>query len=233
MDFTKILQYQNLDSELVKLEKAQRDNPNKKLATQMHKRASDAQARSVKLEENAKELYGRIKTIREQFDMQNRMLNQVKNKDVDSLEAKDVEALIVLKDKLAQNANFLDKNLTRLAENVKMVIDEYQKASKIYGEARNKYNECKAAYDKEMEALEPKRKELEKKLAQEEKGIDKDVLDKYKHLRKDNIFPVYVPLRNNSCGGCNIELPVAVISKLKEEGALSCEHCHRIIYFQK
>lgn len=233
MDFTKLLQYQKIDGELFKIERDCKNNPNRKTANEMYKRAGDAQARSVKLEQQAKELLDRIKTIREQFELQNKMLLQVKNKNFDNLESKEVEQLLILKDKLAQNSNFLDKNLTKLAESVKLVIDEYQKASKIYNEARKKYAECKAQYDKEMAQIEPKKAELEKALLKEEKGIDKDALERYKKLRQDNIFPVYVPLRNDSCGGCNIELPVALIARLKESGALQCDHCHRIIYYQK
>lgn len=231
MEITKILQYQKLDSELFKIEKTLKNSVNRKLANELYKKANDAQNRSVQLENQAKDLLARVKTIREQFEMQNKMLAQVKSKDVDKLSEKEVENLIVLKDKLSQNSNFLDKNLTRLAENVKQVIDEYQKASKIYNDARSKYNDCKASYDKELAEIEPKKKEIEAKLAQEEKGIAKEDLEKYKRLRADNIFPIFVPLRDNHCGGCNIELPVAVVSRIKETGALQCEHCHRIIYF--
>lgn len=231
MDIAKIIEYQKTDAELFKIEKATRENPNRKIASDMQKRASDAQKRSIDLEDKAKVLNDQIATIKKQFEAQNKMLNQVVNKDVDNLEAGEVDKLIELKDKLAQNSNFLDKNLTRLAENVKMVIDEYQKATKIYQDARVKYNESKAAYDKTMAEIEPKKKELEDKLVSAEKGISKETIEKYKRLRADNIFPVFVPLRNNSCGGCNMELPVAQISKLKENGTLQCEHCHRIIYF--
>ncbi len=233
MDIAKILEYQKLDTELFKIEKASRENPNRKQANEMHKRANDAQARSVQLEAKAKDLVERINTIQEQFEVQNKMLNQVLSKDIDKMEAKDVENLLTLKDKLLQNTSFLDKNLTKLAESVKMVIDEYQKASKVYTEARNKFNECKTAYDKAMAEVEPKKQDIENKLSAKAGEISKETLEKYKKLRQDNIFPVYVPLRNNSCGGCNMELPVAVISRLQENGALQCEHCHRIIYFQK
>ena len=231
MEISKILQYQKIDGELFKIEKMLKNSQNRKLANELYKKANDAQNRSVELENQAKELLVRVKTIREQFDLQNKMLSQVKSKDISKLSEKEIENMITLKDRLLQNSNFLDKNLTRLAENVKQVIDEYQKASKIYNDARTKYNDCKVAYDKEMAEIEPKKKEIEAKLAQEEKDIAKEDLEKYKRLRADNIFPIYVPLRDNHCGGCNIELPVAVVSRIKETGALQCEHCHRIIYF--
>ncbi len=232
MDITKILDYQKLDTELFKLEKAIRDNNHRKTANEMLKRANDAQTRSVQLENNAKELVERINKIKEQFEVQNKMLNQVLVKDVDNMDEKEVENMLVLKDKLMHNSNILDKSLSQLAEKVKLVIDEYQKVGKIYSDARNKYSVSKASYDKELAEIEPKKKELESSLKSQEKGLEKDALEKYKKLRQDNIFPVFVPLREHSCGGCNMELPIATISKIKESGSIQCEHCHRIIYFK-
>lgn len=230
MDIAKIVEYQKLDTELFKIEKATRENQARKTANEMQKRAQDAQKRSIDLEEKAKVLVEQIETIKKQFEAQNKMLNQVLSKDVEGMDETEVEKHIELKDKLAQNSNFLDKNLTRLAETVKAVIDEYQKASKIYQDARVKYNESKASYDKYLAEIQPQKKDIESKLASAEKGISKETIEKYKRLRQDNIFPVFVPLRNNSCGGCNMELPIAQIGKLKENGYLQCEHCHRIIY---
>lgn len=231
MDIAKIIEYQKLDTELFKIEKATRDDINRKNANEMQKRAQDAQKRSVELEEKAKTLNDQIEKIKVQFQAQTKMLNGILNKDVDNLEVEELEKLAGNKEKLIQNSNFLDKNLTKLAESVKAVIDEYQKASKVYQDARNKYNENKTAFDKTMAEIQPKKKEIQDKLALAEKGISKETLEKYKRLRTDNIFPVFVPLRGNSCGGCNMELPIAQVSRLKENGTLQCEHCHRIIYF--
>ena len=55
-------------------------------------------------------------------------------------------------------------------------------------------------------------------------------MEAYIKRRKENVFPVVVPLTGNSCGGCHVELPYANITKLNEEGLLSCEHCRRLIY---
>ena len=62
------------------------------------------------------------------------------------------------------------------------------------------------------------------------KTIDPKLMEQYTKRRKDNIFPVMVPVRDSSCGGCHMELPVSMMNKLKEDGILSCEHCRRIIY---
>ena len=63
-----------------------------------------------------------------------------------------------------------------------------------------------------------------------EKQIDANLLSKYKHLRQDKIFPVFVPLNSNACGGCSMALPAALMNKLKENGYLECEQCRRYIY---
>lgn len=233
MDISKILDYQKLDGELFALEKSLRDNPNRKIASDMHKRATEAQKRAEDLEKMAKDLLTRVDKIKDQFEQQNKALAQILAKDVDKMEEQEIAQLSSSKDKLLQNSNILDKNLSKLAESVKMVIDEYQKTSKIFADARNKYNSSKAELDKNSAEIEPKKQELIKKLASEEKNLDKNILEKYKKLRNDNIFPVLVPLTNNHCGFCKMELAVAVVSKINEQGFMQCEHCHRIIYSNK
>lgn len=232
MDITKILDYQKLDIELFKLENAINENKHKKAADEMHKRAQAAQKRSIELEEQAKELVELISKVKEQFELQNKKLNQVLDKDVDKMGEKELENLSALKDVLLKNSNILDKNLSQLAEKVKHVLDEYQRTGKAYNEAIVKFKENKSAFDKEFAELEPKKKELEKQLSTQEKAVPKELLDKYKKLRLDYKPPLVVELRNNFCGGCNMELPMATISKIKENGSIQCEHCHRIIYIK-
>ena len=95
---------------------------------------------------------------------------------------------------------------------------------------KQKYKESKLACEKLEESIKPKVEEIKKQKLEMEKSIDPVLLGKYKHLRQDKIFPVFVPLNNNSCGGCSMELPAALMNKLKAEGYLECEQCRRYIY---
>lgn len=234
MDITKILEYQKLDSELFKLEKALRDNSNKKTASEMSNNAKVAQQHSVGLEKKAGELLAEVDTIRKQFQIQTGKMAQVMAKNVEAMSKEEVELMLSLKDKLSQNLNILDKNLTKLAENVNAVLADFNKTIKTYNIAKEKFTQSKAAYDKDVEAVEPKKIELEKGLFKLEKGIDADLMEKYKKRRSDNLFPVLVPLKGGrSCGGCHMELPAAEVAKLRTNGILSCEHCRRIIYYSE
>ena len=63
----------------------------------------------------------------------------------------------------------------------------------------------------------------------EPKVQDLDKYAKYKEMKEKGIFPVYVNIEDNFCGGCKVELSLNFIEKLKEKKMLSCEHCGRII----
>ena len=149
-----------------------------------------------------------------------------------SLSKEEIDKLSGLKDKLAQNLNILDRNLTALAESVNAVLSDFNKTIKIFNSCKEQFAKSKSAYENEVKAVEARQKELQDKLAALAKGIDTKVMDAYNKRRKENIFPIVVPIVNNSSGGCHIELPYANISKLENDGILTCEHCHRIIYKQ-
>ena len=76
----------------------------------------------------------------------------------------------------------------------------------------------------------PKVKEIEQKLKALEPSLDKDLYAKYKASKADKIFPVYVPFAGGHCSGCRVEIPTSKVNKLKTEGKIICEGCHRVIY---
>lgn len=234
MDITKILDYQKTDSQLFKLEKSLRDNPNKRIANEMSNNARNAQQHSMQLDSKAGDLIRDVNTIKKQLEIQTDKMNQVLAKDVEKLSKEEVENLLLLKDKLAQNLNILDKNLTKLAEMMNAMLADFNKTLKVYNSSRDKFAESKNLYDQDVKAVEPEKKELEAKLSSLEKSIDAGLLEKYKKRRADNIFPVLVPLKyGKSCGGCHMELSTADVSKLQREGVQTCEHCRRIIYYKE
>ena len=230
MDFTQILSYQNLDRELYNIERQIKSNENKRKAEEMHESMRAAQEKSLQLEKKAGVLLADIEKMKKQFQIQQDKINEFMSKDLSKMSSAEIAKLTTLKDKLSQNLVILDKNLTALAENINAVLAEFNKTIKTFNSAKAQYNASKTAYEKDVESVESKKDELAKKLAVLAKTVDSKLMDAYQKRRHENIFPVIVPLRNNSCGGCHIELPYANISKLESEGILSCEHCRRIIY---
>lgn len=232
MEINKILEYQTLDSELFKIEKSLRDNQDKKMASQMQNNAKIAQERSFKLDEKAKELEKEYQNAKNQYQVQKKKMDEIFEKDVDKLSKDEVEKLEKLKDKLAQNLSILERNFAKIAENMSALLSEFNKTKNAFQMAKEQFARSKQNFDKAQSEALPKQQELNKKLASLEKGIDAKIIEAYKKRRTENIFPVVVSLAGNCCGGCRVELSMANISKLKEDGILTCEHCHRIIYLK-
>ena len=70
MNLEKILAYQNLDSELYKIEKQVKESASKKTASQMHENMKNAQERSLKLEEKAGSIIAAIEKVKQQYNVQ-------------------------------------------------------------------------------------------------------------------------------------------------------------------
>ena len=230
MNIEKLLEYQNLDSELVKVEKQMKENKDKESADQMMDTMKKAQARSVKLEEKAQSLLAEVDKVKKQYEIQESKMKEFLDKDLSSLSKEELEKLCLLKDKLSQNLSILEKNLSSLAETVNGVLADFNKTIKLFNTSKDEYLSSKTKYENVLKTLEVEKADLEKKLKVLEKNVDGELMAKYKKRRAENIFPIVVCLNGNSCGGCHVELSYAIISKLNNEGMLSCEHCHRIIY---
>ena len=230
MEITKILEYQTLDSELFKIEKQLRENKNKQQANQMPENMKNAQLKSIKLEDKAGSLLAEIDKVKKQFKIQEDKMNEFMSKDLTKLSKEELDKLSILKDKLSQNLNILDKNLTSLAESVNAVLSDFNKTIKVFNSSKEQFAKCKAEYDNDVKKVEGVKNEISNKLKALAKNIDNKIMEAYLKRRKENIFPVVVPLKGNLCGGCHMELPYATISMLDSEGILTCEHCRRIIY---
>lgn len=232
MEINKILEYQTLDSELFKLEKSLRENADKKTASQMQNNAKIAQERSYKLDEKAKELQKEYYNAKNQYAIQKKKMDEIFAKDTDKLSNEEVDKLIKLQEKLSQNLSILERSFAKLAENMNALLSDFNKTKNAFQMAKEQFALSKQKFDKAQNDAMQKKQELAKKLSALEKGIDNKIIEAYKKRRAENIFPVVVSLAGNCCGGCRMELSVANLSKLKEEGILTCEHCHRIIYLK-
>lgn len=230
MNLNKILEYQKLDSDLVKIERQIKENSNKKLANKMHEKMREAQDRSLKLEEKAGNIFSEIEKVKKQFKIQQDKMEEFSSKDIQKLSKEELNKLVALKDKLAQNLSILERNLSSLAENVNAVLADFNKTIKTFNSSKEQFSKSKEDYESDLKAVERNKKEIEDKLKNLSKSIEPKIMEAYQKRRKENIFPVVVPLINNSCGGCHIELPYANISKLQDDSVLTCEHCHRLIY---
>lgn len=228
--FKQILEYQTLDAKLQSLERERDNNPAHLIVARAVFNAKDSQNQLLSLDETAKTAMSEYEKVKVDYENIIAELDRHSKEDISAIN-KDVlneklEQVNALSNKLAllereislqaENVN----NITKMAEQLKKnIIINKQK----YVENKEKSEECTRVFAPQIEQIQRKMQEMEKK-------IDPKILAKYKQLRQDKIFPVVVPLNGFSCGGCSMEIPSALISRLKDRGYLECEHCRRYIF---
>ena len=127
----------------------------------------------------------------------------------------------------------LERNINIIITKIKNSLKEFETTKNTIIKAKQKYNEFKSKYEQGVKSVEPKIKALEEEMKSLEKEIDAEIIAKYKSAKADKIFPVYVNFANGHCSGCRVEIPTNKINKLKTEGKIICEQCHRVILYTK
>ncbi len=90
------------------------------------------------------------------------------------------------------------------------------------------------AYENVQAASAPKIQALEQQFNEKVQGVDEKLLTKYRAIRKNkgnDTKDVVVPLTaDKRCQGCFMDVPVAMVNKIKTDGWTTCDECGRIIY---
>lgn len=228
----KILEYQKLDLELNKLKKSNLNSVEKSNMNKLKGFIVEAHDKGVKLENDASDLLKDYENLKKQYDSNSQKIQKLINKDLNTVELDDVDNILSTINSLSSELFLLERNINIIITKIKSSLKEFETTKNNMIKARTKYNEFKVAYEKSMKLVEPKLKEIEDKMKALEGEIDSQLLNKYKTMKADKIFPVYVSFDNGHCSGCRVEIPTARVNKLKNEGTIVCEQCHRIIYMK-
>ena len=95
--------------------------------------------------------------------------------------------------------------------------------------ARAEFDRIKVIYDEEYKQASVKLEALKKTVAEEAKGIDPELLEKYKAIKRHSTPPI-TRIHDDRCGGCNMQLPAADMNKIRTGAPyVECENCGRII----
>ncbi|MBP5651061.1 MAG: hypothetical protein J6X00_00085 [Clostridia bacterium] len=228
-----MLEYQKLEIELNKLKKNADNVEAKNVMAQMASYVKDAQNKSGKLESDASKLLSEYETLKANYDKTTDQVNNILKNDVGKMSAEEVTAMFGEVNKLSSDLFMLERKLNFIITNAKQLLKNFEITRNNVKKAKIKHREAKEQLDETIKSYEPKIAEVEKKLAELEKKVDKTLLAKYKTLKSENVFPVFVPLTQDACGGCRMNIPTSRLSKLNADGYITCEHCGRIIYIQK
>lgn len=228
----KIIEYQNLDLELNKIKKSNVNSVEKSNMNKLKGIIVDAHTKGMSLENDAKSLIEDYDKLKKQYADDSKKIQELINTDLSTVELDDVDSILSTINSLSSELFLLERNINIMINKIKKSLHDFEVTKNNMIKARGKYTEFKNSYEKSVKSLEPKIKEIEDKMKALEGEIDSNILNKYKTMKNDKIFPVYVTFDNGHCSGCRVEIPTAKANKLKNDGTIVCEQCHRIIYMK-
>ena len=228
-----MLKYQQVDGELIKLERELETNENKRQANFMIQLKKDATEKTIGLNKDAAYLLQELDKIEETEKKGVSHIVSLSKQDIANLSEQELKDLEIKVSNATRNVKELERRLSSQVEKTKSVLREFENTTKKIYLARQRHQEYKEKYDALVKELEPKIEEHRTKLKSLEKVLDKALFEKYKELRKDKVFPMIVALKEKACGGCRTNLPSSTLERLKQNGTIQCENCRRIIYIDE
>lgn len=225
-----ILNYQEIDKKLYKLERELAGCDERKEYVKVKKFLETAPEKLDALEVKAKSLRAEADELTKKYERTEETLKEFEHLD----ELVEGGADIAFYKKKAQSIvdalKKLKADLTALINSIKATDAEFQKmkkqvlsVEKMAPEVAQKYKAVKASKDGE-------RKEIEAELTKLAKDVPAELMAVYQTKRKEKIFPVVGEVVGGRCPFCSMEPPLAARNKLSGGGTLECDNCHRLIF---
>ena len=226
----KILEYQKVDAERIKLERGMNNIEEKTIMNKMIAFVKEAQNKSVQLENSSKSLLDEYLSLKKAYETNTDNVNNLIKTQVGNMTKDELSECLKRVNALSSELFMIERNINILVTKINEKLKEFEVAKNNAGKARAKHREAKEKFEAKKMEMQPKLTEIETKLKSLEKEISPEIMAKYKTLRSDGIFPILVPVVNKCCGGCRMEIPSSTLDKLKTNKVTQCEHCRRVIY---
>ena len=225
-----ILQYQETDAKLYKLEREIAGCDERKEYVKFKKFLEAAPEKLDALEVKASALQSEAAEITQKYARAEESLNDFENLDELVTSGADIAFYKKKAQALVDQLKKLKADLTALTANIKATDEEYKKLKKQVLSAQKQYADATEKYKAVKTAREPEKKELETALAKLEKAVPAEMLETYQTKRKEKIFPIVGEMVGGRCPFCSMEPPLAARNKLTGGATIECDNCHRIIF---
>ncbi len=194
----------------------------------------EGRARFEQLEAQANEIIKNYNSASNKYSKYKGNSEIVRKRNVENINLDNISSLITDTNSLVGELSEEHRRVEDLVRKSEEIVRKSAELSNKLTEAKSRSGAIKAKIEAKKQEVAPKIAELERKIKElEPKVEDMEKYAKYKEMKANGIFPVYVPLEENFCGGCKVELPLNFIEKLKTKKMLPCEHCGRIIMLDK
>ena len=223
-----ILNYQEIDKKLYKLERDLAASEERKEYLKLKKFLESAPEKLDSLEVKAASLAAEVETLEKKYAQVEATLSDFENLDELVKSGADISFYKKKAQTKVEQLKKIKAEINTLTASIKATDAEYQKLKKQVIAAQKQYPEVSEKYKAVKSAQDTERKEIEKALAAAAAEVAPEMLAKYQTKRKEKLFPIVGELYSGRCPFCSMEPPLAAKSKLKD--GIECDNCHRIIF---
>lgn len=227
----KILEYQAVETELISLESEISKSKDRERAAEIQQSLKNQHSKLLALENSAKIVGEQYKKATEKYEEYLKKLEKLEE-EVKNAEPEKAELYAKMYKDFASVSASLERDIQNIYASVQQISKDYEDIIRKSKTDREKFDKYKASYSKLKAEKEPKIAEVKEKLEAIAKQIDPKLMSTYKQKREGRIFPVFVALAANKCGGCRMEISASKLGQMKTNnlGVIECENCGRLIY---
>ena len=224
-------QYQQVDMELDQYEKEMRNNSNRKELLKHRDFLLEQQNVLKKIETDVEVMADRMAALADEIKRLSGSVAEatanLENNRPENLE--DVKKQMASLQKLVATLSRYEAELAKMRKDSEARDRQQREVRVRAAKARAEFDRIKVIYDEEYKVAVVKLEELKQKVAKEAKGIDADLLEKYKAIKRHAMPPI-TRLHEDRCGGCNMQLSAADKDRVRTGvPCVECENCGRII----
>ena len=227
----KILEYQSVEMELISLETEISKSKDRERAAEIQQNLKNQHAKLLALENSAKIVGDQYKRATEKYEEYLKKLAALEE-EVKNAEPEKAELYAKMYKDFAAVSSSLERDIQNIYASVQQISKDYEDIIRKSKTDREKFDRFKASYSKLKAEKEPRIAEIKAKLETLSKTIPSQLMTVYKQKREGRIFPVFVALAVNKCGGCRMEISASKLGQMKTNnlGVIECENCGRLIY---
>lgn len=235
MNFDKLLEYQSLDAELMKLDAEVKRSDEAKRYAQAVARRNEASEKYTKLTQDANDLLGAFSVIKKKLDGLKEELDGFDGILDDVQDSQEAEHYLKLVNAISVQLAAVEKEATQIASKIDKVASEASKVWEQGVQAQREVKTVKVDYERKVATLQPEADRLKAKLSEIAKEVPPQFLKTYAAIKAAKKLPAFVAYPNGNnygyCSRCSVELASDTKAKLKNPGDYAeCPDCRRILF---
>lgn len=225
-----LAELQKIDTEIHHLRQALAEHPaiQKKLdsvfeAKKVHLKAAEDELKAAQMKQKEKEMdLGSREEKIKKLQVQLYSLKSNKEYQAMELEIKGLKA----------DKSVLEEEILKLMDGIESVRSKVTQEKEALAKEEKVYKDETAALKQKNSQLQGQVAALEDKRKTYVPGVDPKILPQYERILAKRDGLALVPVINNSCGGCHLELPPQVVNEVHMQDKIhTCESCARILYW--